>query len=138
MFTINFLAIILAAVAAFIVGFLMHGPVAGKLWMRLANVVPTGNEKFSDMVPQMVWNLVANFFTALVLSMVYFFASFYIAVGSWFTVFIVPVLLMWVFTVAGSSMEVIWMGKKRSLWIFECFSSLLTLAAMGAVIVMFY
>ena len=138
MFTINFLAIILAAVVAFIVGFLMHGPIAGKLWMRLANIVPTGNEKFSDMVPQMVWNLVANVFTAFVLYVVYFFANFYMVASSQFTVFIVPVALLWVFAVAGSSMEVIWMGRKRNLWMFECFCSLLTLMAMGVVIAMFY
>ncbi len=146
MFEINFVAIVLAAVAAFIVGFLMHGPIAGKLWMRLAGIVPTGNEKFSDMVPQMAWNLVANLFTATVMSFMFLFSNTYFGLSSDSafafmdigTKVLIPVLLLWVFAVAGSSMEVIWMGRKMKLWLFECLCTLLSLLAMGAVMAMFY
>ena len=135
MLPINFLSIIVAAIVAFVVGFLMHGPVAGKLWMRLANIVPTGNEKFSDMVPQMLWNLLANVVTATVLSVVYLFASHSVYLGAVGLMGgVICALWLWVFGVAGSSMDVIWMGKSGKLWLFECFSSLLVMVSMGAVI----
>ena len=63
MLPINFMAITAAAVTAFILGFLFHGPLLGRVWMKLADVHPTGKEKFSDMVPQMLKNLLANFVT---------------------------------------------------------------------------
>mgnify|MGYP003353537644 CR=1 FL=1 len=44
------LPIILAALAIFVIGFLFHGPLFGKLWMKLADIHPTGNEKFKDMI----------------------------------------------------------------------------------------
>jgi uncharacterized membrane protein YagU involved in acid resistance len=75
MLPLNYTAIVLAAVACFVIGFLMHGPLFGKLWMKLANVHPTGKEKFSDMYGQMFWNLVSNLVCAYVLAAVYLFAS---------------------------------------------------------------
>lgn len=135
MLPINFVAIIVAAIAAFVVGFLMHGPVAGKLWMKLANIVPTGKEKFSDMVPQMLWNLFANVVTATVLSVMYLFASTSVYLGAVGVMGgIVCALWLWLFTATGSSMDVIWMGKSRNLWLFECLSSLLVTVTMGAII----
>ena len=75
MLPINYVAVLIAAVIAFIIGFLMHGPVAGKLWMRLAKVTPTGNEKLSDMYGQMFWNLVVNIVTAYALAVLIMLAS---------------------------------------------------------------
>ncbi len=133
MLSINFVAVIVAAIVAFIVGFLMHGPIGGKLWMKLANIVPTGKEKFSDMVPQMLWNLFANIIIATVVYVVLGLA-FSIVPGTILSVTISVIFTLWIFTVAGSSMDVIWMGKSKKLWMFECFSSLLVIASMGAVI----
>ena len=132
--SINLWAVIVGAIVAFVLGFLLHGPVAGKLWMKLADVHPTGNEKFSDMIPQMIWNLIANFFSALALAVVYGFA--YPSLGSygvWGGV--VCGVIVWAgFLVTGSSMEVIWMKRKMSLWLFECMCSLIVMSAMGIVI----
>ncbi len=141
--SINFLAVLVAAIVAFIVGFLMHGPVGGKLWMKLANIVPTGKEKFSGMIPQMLWNLFANVITAFVLSVMYIFAQSYFFLSSYnffpnisigVLSIATPVFLLWVFVVVGSSMDVIWMGKSKKLWMFECLSTLLVMASMGIVI----
>jgi len=38
MLTINYLTVLLAAVATFIIGFLWHGPLFGKQWMKLSNI----------------------------------------------------------------------------------------------------
>jgi small-conductance mechanosensitive channel len=69
--TIHFGAIVVAAVVAFVLGFLFHGPIAGKLWMKLANIHPTGKEKMSDMYGKMFWNFVANLVTAFVMALIF-------------------------------------------------------------------
>jgi hypothetical protein len=128
--SINYVAVLVAAVVNFIIGFMMHGPVAGKLWMKLANITPTGNEKFSDMYGQMFWNLVVNFVCAYVLSaMIIYTGAISATKGMIFAFWI------WLgFIVTGSSMEVIWMKRSFKLWMFELFSSLLSILAMGAIL----
>jgi hypothetical protein len=136
MFSISFISIIVAAIAAFIIGFLFHGPLFGKVWMRLANITPTGNEKFSDMYGQMAWNLVSNIVTALVLGIMYAFAanSGLLGEGAVGNGMIVGFLVWLGFLVTSSSIEVIWMGKSRALWMFEAASSLVVMLTMGAII----
>ena len=136
MLPVNYVAVIVAAIACFIIGFLFHGPLFGKLWMKLANIHPTGKEKFSDMIPQMLQNLLANIICAYVLSVVYLFASTSPLMGgsgAWNGM--MCAFWIWLgFIVTGSSMEVIWMGKSKKLWYFEITSSLVSFLAMGAII----
>lgn len=136
MLPINLISVLLATLAAMVLGFLLHGPILGKVWMRLANIVPTGNEKFSDMLPNLFWNLVANFVTAYVIAVIYLFAapsSYLAGEGIWKGV--ICALWLWIgFVVTSSSMEVIWMGRKLGLWLFECGCSFLVMSVMGAII----
>ncbi len=136
MLPINLLAVIVAAIAAFVLGFLFHGPLTGKLWMKLANIHPTGNEKFKDMIPQMLWNLLSNLVTAYVLAAIYLFASSSPYLGGRGTgTGIVVALWIWIgFLVTSSSIEVIWMGRKAKLWLFEAACSLVVMIVMGAII----
>ena len=132
----NIVAILVSAVVAFIIGFLLHGPVLGKLWMRLANIQPTGNEKLSDMYGQMAWNMLANIVTASVLSglFVIVFSSPVMGEASAFRGAICAAWVWLGFMVTSSSMEVIWMGRSFKLWLFEAFASLVAIATMGAII----
>jgi hypothetical protein len=136
MLPINLLAVLVAAVVAFISGFLFHGPVLGKLWMKLADIHPTGNEKFKDMIPQMLWNLLVNLITAYVLAVVYLFAStspYLGATGTWGGV--ICALWVWIgFLVTSSSIEVIWMKRSVKLWLFEAGCSLVTMVVVGAIV----
>jgi hypothetical protein len=136
MLPINLLAVVVAAVVAFILGFLFHGPLTGKLWMKLADVHMTGNEKFAAMIPQMLWNLLSNLVTAYVLAVIYLFAStsaYLGGAGTWGG--IVVAIWVWLgFLVTSSSIPVIWMKGKVSLWLFECACSLVVMIAMGAII----
>lgn len=136
MLPVHYLAIVVAAVAAFIIGFLFHGPLFGKVWMRLANIHPTGKERFQDMIPQMVKNLLANLVCAYVLSAVYLFASTSpVMGGSGVLNGMVCAFWIWLgFIVTTTSMDVIWMGKSKNLWYFEIVSSLVSFLAMGAII----
>jgi hypothetical protein len=132
----DILTIVLAAVATFIIGFLAHGPVAGKLWMRLADIHPTGNEKLADMVPQMLWNLFVNLVTASVLSGIIYIAFTSPIMGEklWYKGSIIAAWIWLGFIVTSSAIEVIWMGRKKSLWLFECVASLVSFLVMGAIL----
>lgn len=136
MLSINLTAVIVAALAAFVIGFLFHGPLFGKLWMKLANIQMTGKEKLSDMLPQMAWNLLSNLVTAGVLAIIYSLT----ASSSYISGFgkcggVVLAIWLWLgFLVTSSSIEVIWMGRNVKLWLFECVSSLVVMISMGAII----
>ncbi len=136
MSSINLISVLVAAVSAFIIGFLAHGPVAGNLWMKLANIHPTGNEKFKDMIPQMIYNVIVNIISAYVLALVYSFAvsTSFLGGASTMTGIVVAILLWFGFNFTATSIEVIWMGRSMKLWLFECVSSLIVFVAMGAII----
>src|SRR6185503_15757684 len=132
MLPINLVAVFLAGIVAFILGFLFHGPVSGKLWMKLANVHPMGNEKLVDMIPKMLWNLLANVVTAYGLAVVYLFASSSPFLGgAGISTGIICALWVWFgFLVTSTSIEVIWMGRTVKLWLFESACSLVVMIAM--------
>jgi hypothetical protein len=134
--SINLLSVLVAAISAFVLGFLFHGPISGKLWMKLANIHPTGNEKLSDMVPQMLWNFLVNLVTAFVTAIIILFVSTSSFAGpvTWLCGASVGALLWLGFLVTSSSIEVIWMGRSVKLWLFEAVCSLITMIVMGAII----
>lgn len=102
--------------------------------MKLANVHPTGNEKFSKMIPQMLWNLLVNFITAFVLAGILWMSSLSMGVITWQTGALVGVWIWFGFVATTTAIEVIWMGRTVKLWLFEAVASLITMALMGAII----
>jgi hypothetical protein len=133
--SINIFAVLVAATANFIIGFMFHGPLFGKLWMKLANITPTGNEKLSDMVPQMVKNFLVNVVCASVLAMFIFTtAGYYNNAGNVIGGMGIAFWIWLGFVVTSSSMDVIWMGRSKKLWLFEVVASLVSFLAMGAII----
>ena len=136
MLPINYVAVLVAAIASFVIGFLLHGPVLGKMWMELANIHPTGDEKFMDMMPQIIKNILADILFAYGLSAVYVLSSTSTLISTQGAVRgMMVAFLVWLgFIVASSSMEVIWMGRSYKLWWFELFASLLSCLAMGTII----
>lgn len=118
MLPVNLVSVLVAALANFIIGFMFHGPLFGKLWMKLANIHPTGKEKFSDMVPQMVKNLLVNILCAYVLAMfIYTTASYYDNVGNILGGTGIAFLAWLGFLVTSTSVDVIWIGKSTKLWL---------------------
>ncbi len=135
MFSISILGVIVAAIACFVLGFLIHGPLFGRLWMRLADIHPTGNEKFSDMYGQMFWNFVSNLISALVLAvLVNIIAASTVFSSSLTCASLTGAVILWLVITSGSSMEVIWMKRKISHWLFEVISSLACFVVMGIII----
>lgn len=133
---ISFRKVSIAAVSAFFVGFLIHGPVAGGLWMKLAHIHPAGNENIKDILPQILLNLLIQFVTAFALVVIYSFASAsaFINGKGIFGGVLIAIWLWFGFLVTSSSVDTIWMGKDYKLWLFEVVSSLLVMVTMGAII----
>jgi len=135
MLNVSLLAVLVAAVSNFMIGFLLHGPILGKMWMKLANIQPTGEEKFSDMRPQLVKNFLVHLIFAYVFAIMYLFASTSPAMGGGVLNGIKVAVLVWLgFICTTTSIEVIWMGRSYKLWLYEVFCSLVTCVAMGAII----
>lgn len=136
MLSIHFGAVFVSAIVAFVLGFLFHGPIAGKLWMKLANIHPTGKEKMTDMIPQMAWNFLVNLVTAFVMAMVFVlvFTSPLMGEATWFRGVIMGMWLWLGFLVTTTAIGVIWMGQSVKLWLFESVCSLIVMGAMGAIL----
>jgi hypothetical protein len=135
MLPINYIAVVVAALANFVIGFMFHGPLFGKLWMKLANIHPTGKEKLSDMIPQMLKNMIANLVCAYVLAMfISVISRYYNNVGNIVGGMGIAFWAWLGFLVTASSMEVIWMGRSTKLWLFEVAASLVSFLAMGAIL----
>jgi hypothetical protein len=135
----HIVAIVLAALSTFVLGFLFHGPLFGKIWMKLADIHPTGNEKLSDMLPQMGWNMLVNLITASVMSLLFWiiFSSPLMGEKIWYKGGIWGAWIWLGFIVTSSSIEVIWMKRSWKLWAFECAASLVAFVVMGIILVTF-
>ena len=131
------LAIVLAALATFIIGFIFHSPPLGNVWMRLANIHPTGNEKVTDMLPQVAWNIVANLITASVMSLLFWiiFSSPLMGEKTWYKGGIWGAWIWLGFIFASSSIEAVWMKRSLKLFAYESVASLIAFVAMGIILV---
>ena len=65
---INYLAIIIAVVAHFVLGFLWYTPLFGKAWAKEHKMDTTQTPDPKVMIKGMVFNLIGNFFMAYVLA----------------------------------------------------------------------
>ncbi len=69
--SLNWISLFVAALAAFFVGFLWHGPVFGKQWMKLMKITPQDMEKGKKkMAGKMHWYMIAAFIQQLVVAIV--------------------------------------------------------------------
>jgi hypothetical protein len=65
---LNMLAIGIAVIAHFVLGFLWYMPLFGKIWGREMGYDPNEKPKSSEMIKGMVFNLIGNFFLVYVFS----------------------------------------------------------------------
>lgn len=132
----NILAILVSALACFVVGFIFHMPPLGNIWMRLAKITPTGNEKLSNMAGEMFWNYIMNILGATVLSGAILIAESSSLLGSmtWYKGALIGISLWLGFAVVWSSMDVIWMKKSFKLWLFDSISAGVSIAVMGIIL----
>ena len=140
MIEVNYLAIVVSAVAAFAIGFVWHGPLFGKTWAKLCGVdmspeaIAKWKAEGKSMMKSYVLTIVGSLIMAYVLSHFITMAAAYFenpgigrglstAFWAWLA-FIAPV------TLGG----VLWEGKSWKLWFINAGYYLVTLLAMGAIL----
>ena len=132
---VNYLAIVVAAVASMVVGFVWYGVLFKKRWMSLmgltsdsmANMKMTANQAY-------MWQFVASLVMAYVLAHSILFANAYLNVGAiqagvmvgfwnWFG-FVAPVTIG----------IVLWENKPWTLWFLNVSNYLVSLIVMGVIL----
>lgn len=134
MIPINYLAVLVAAVATMVVGFLWYGPLFGKKWMALSGITTAdiNKSKAKGMGRSYAIAFLGSLLMAYVLYYFVFFANAYFdkwgplagaASGFWAWVgFVIPLTLS----------SVLWEGKSWTLWFLNIFYYLTVLLIMGA------
>jgi hypothetical protein len=133
---INYLAVIISAIASMIIGALWYGPIFGKQWIALQGWSPQEMEanKAKGMTKSYILMFVGSLVMAYVLSHSLVFAADYLGVygasaglmaGFWSWLgFIAPVTLS----------VVLWDGKPWKLWFLNNGYQLFNLLAMGMIL----
>lgn len=126
---INYLAILVAALASMVIGMLWYGPLFQKQWMKLAGITPQSMKKMKlSPVAAMSMGFVASLVTAYVLSV------FVGGVMAW-TAAANFVFWIWLGFVAPVQLGVfLWEGKSFKLFILNTSYSLVTLVVMAGIL----
>lgn len=136
MIPVNYLAVLVAAIASIVLGFLWYGPLFGKQWTQLMGFTPEKMEaaKAKGMTTPYILMTIGSLAMSYVLAHAVIFASAYLGAagvsagltaGFWnWLGFVAPVTL-------GS---VIWEGKPWKLWILNNSYYLVSLAFMGVIL----
>ena len=128
---INYFAVLAAAAASFVIGFLWHGPLFGKQWMKLMGVT---EKSIKQMKLTPVQAMAGGFIATLLMS--YIFAHFIdYAQASTIMEGIVAGLWIWLGFVATIMLNgVLWEGRPFKLYLLNVSYHLVTLAVMGAIL----
>ncbi len=130
---INYLAVLLAAVASMVIGSLWYGPLFGKVFMKAMGMEGMTPEQKQSMQKAMIWNYVGQ----LVASLVMFFvlAWFIGAVGDGAMMTALKTAFWgWLgFVVPVKAGDALWGGKKELFWL-GVGNMLVTLLTAAAII----
>ena len=126
---INYIAILVAALASMVIGMLWYGPLFQKQWMKLAGITPQGMKKMKlSPMAAMSMGFVASLVTAYVLSV------FVGGVMAW-TAAANFVFWIWLGFVAPVQLGVfLWEGRSFKLFILNTSYSLVTLVVMAGIL----
>ena len=131
---INYLAVVVAAVAAFALGWIWYGPLFGKAWGSMVGVNMDIKPAGSKMAKTIILNLIGTLIMAWVLDHALIFAIAYLKMGgaqgglmggffNWLG-FIAPVTLG----------VVLWENKPWKLWFLNAGYYLVSLCVMGVIL----
>ena len=126
------LGIFLAIVVSYIIGFLWHGPLFGKLWIKLNGIKQPKKEdmKFSMMLPGLTANLVLIFVQSAVMGRAFQLVS----MTSVADALIIATLLWLPFTALVIINIYAWVGKPVKLMMLDCAHALLSMWAVATVL----
>ncbi len=120
MYPLNLVAILVAAIAAFFIGFMWHGPVFGKMWMKLmkiskADMAKGQKEMAGKMHYYMITAFIQQLVTATALSIICIVCGVSDATGA-----IVLAILLWLGLIATTLLNgVLWEKRSIPLYLFN-------------------
>lgn len=126
------LGVLLAVVASFIVGFLWHGPLFGKQWMKFNNLAEPKKEdfKFSMMLPGICASLLMAFVQAAVIGR----AFEILALANMGEALLIATIFWLPFSALVLANEYAWAGKSFAHICFDAFYNLVSIWAIAAVL----
>jgi Protein of unknown function (DUF1761) len=133
--SINYLAVLVSAIAAIAIGYVWYGALFGKAWMRMTGLTP---ESMKSMKMTPLAAIVGGLITSLL--MAYVLAHAIVFGGAYTQIFGVTGGLMgafyyWLgFAVPLTAGVFLWEGKSWKLWALHASYYLVTLLAMGAIL----
>ena len=123
---VNLLSVLVAAVAAMVVGFLWYGPLFGKAWMRLSGVRPQKKSMMSGMLLGFLGALVLAFVLAAVIGL---------AGADTMGAGVAVAFWLWLgFSATHALGTVAWEGKSWSLFWLNALGGLVSLVIQGAIL----
>lgn len=135
-FTINYLAVLAAAVAAFVIGFLWHGPLFGKQWIKMMNIPQSEVDAMQakGMGP-MLPHMIAAFAQQLVVAFVVAHLADKLGIPN-LTAAVGLAVLLWLGFIATTLLNgVLWEKRKMNLYLFNITYHLVSLIAIAVIIV---
>lgn len=132
---INITAILLASFAAFMIGFLWHGPVFGKQWLKMmgiseAEMKAAQAKGMGPMMPQMIAAFVQQIVVATVMSHL----ANALSVTGWAEAILFAVLVWFGFIVTSQLNTVLWEKRKMNLYLFTVSYHLVSMIAISLIV----
>ncbi len=128
---VNYIAVLVAAVAAHLLGFLWYGPLFGKKWMQLMKLTDKDKEKakHKGMATAMVGSFIGNVVMGGVLAFLIDLAGVSLANG------LMLGFLTWLGFLATEKMGMVfWENKSWSLYVLQTAHHLVSLLLIGAIL----
>lgn len=137
--SVNYLAVLVAAIAAFVLGGLWYGPVFGKQWMALMGMTKEKMEaeKSKGVAKSYILMFIGSLVMAYILSYVVMaMAPYLAAMGTIGALAGLEIgICMWLGFVAPVTMgSVLWEGRPWKLWFLNAGYYVVSLAVMGAIL----
>lgn len=133
---VNYLAVVVAAIATHVLGFLWYGPLFGKKWMQLMKLTDKDKEKAKQkgMAKVMVGSFVASLVTAGVLAFLIDQLVVNLAEGNALGGSLIGALVWLGFVATKALGSVFWEGKSWKLYFLNTAHDLVSLLLMGAIL----
>ena len=132
---VNYIAIVVAALAAHVLGYLWYGPLFGKKWMQLMKLTDKDKEKgkHKGMAKLMAISFIGSLVTAAVLSL--FIGPGFGDVKSGMINGAIVAALVWIGFMATKALGgVLWEGKSWKLYFLNVSYDLVSLLLMGVIL----
>lgn len=126
---VNYLAVLVATIASFVIGGLWYGPLFGKHWMRLTKLTKKDAQK-GNVKLSYILGFISSLVTAYVLAFLISLTDVLGALGG-------AIVAFWVwlgFVATFQLSQVLWEMKPFQLWMLNNAYNLLMLLVMGAII----